>query len=63
MKAEQIVGNIINDRLKYHQFDNCDITMKELNIIKETIVTVYVGISHKRIVYPNQKKNDESKAE
>ena len=37
--------------------------MKELNIIKETIVTVYVGISHKRIVYPNQKKNDESKAE
>jgi len=59
MKAEQIVGNIINDRLKYKQFDNCDITMKELNIIKETIVSVYIGISHKRIAYPTQKKEED----
>ena len=60
MKAEEIVGNIINDRLKYKQFDNCDITMQELNIIKETIVSVYIGISHKRIAYPDQKKENES---
>ena len=60
MKAEEIVGNIINDRLKYKQFDNCDITMKELNIIKETIVSVYIGISHKRIAYPDQKKENEN---
>lgn len=57
-KAEQIVDNIINDRLKYRQFDNCDITMKELKIIKETIVTVYLGISHKRIAYPGQNKEN-----
>ncbi|MBR2371408.1 MAG: HDIG domain-containing protein, partial [Clostridia bacterium] len=60
MKAEEIVGNIINDRLKYKQFDNCDITMQELNIIKETIVSVYIGISHKRMAYPDQKKENES---
>lgn len=60
MKAEEIVGNIINDRLKYKQFDNCDITMQELNVIKETIVSVYIGISHKRIAYPDQKKENES---
>lgn len=63
MKAETIVSNLINDRLKYHQFDNCDITMRELNIIKETIVTVYIGINHKRIAYPDQQKTDEVAAE
>ena len=57
-QAEQIVGNIINERLiKYGQFDNCDITMQELNVIKQTIVTVYLGVCHKRITYPGQQKN------
>lgn len=61
-KADQIVTNILNDRIKYRQFDNCDITMKELNTIKETIVTVFIGINHKRIAYPDAPKQDEAEA-
>jgi putative nucleotidyltransferase with HDIG domain len=57
-KIESIVKNIIADRLRDGQFDECDITIKELNIVAKTLCETLQGIFHSRIEYPestNQK--------
>ena len=35
------------------QFDECDITIRELNIIKMTLVEALSGVHHHRVEYPN----------
>ena len=51
--AEKIVNDIIMERLMFDQFSECDITMKEIDIIKSTIITTFSGIKHKRVKYPD----------
>ena len=55
LAAERLVDNIVKERLEVGQFDNCDLTMNEINIVKQTIVTTYVGIRHERVKYPDVK--------
>jgi hypothetical protein len=50
-KFEQNIQNLINDKISDGQFDNCDITLKDLFIIKETCLKNLLGISHPRAVY------------
>ncbi len=54
-EADDIVNAIINDRIARHQFDNCDITLRDLNIIRKTIVEQYSGVYHERVKYPDGK--------
>ena len=54
-EVEAIVGGIINDRIARRQFDNCDITLRDLNIIKHTITGLYGGLYHERVQYPSGK--------
>ena len=49
------MSGIINDRIARKQFDNCDITMRDLNTIKQTIIGLYGGVYHERISYPSGK--------
>lgn len=51
-EVSKLIGSIIADRIAKKQFDNCDITLKDLDIIKDTIVEVYGGVVHKRVKYP-----------
>ncbi|HEY8390514.1 MAG TPA: HDIG domain-containing metalloprotein [Clostridia bacterium] len=51
-KVEKVVKDIIDQRLRYGQFDNCDITLKDLAVIKDTIVRAFGGLYHERIQYP-----------
>lgn len=60
-KAEKIVDDIVNERLAFEQFSECDITMKEIDIIKTTILTTYLGIKHKRVKYPDAKLGSDVK--
>ena len=60
-KAEKIVDGIVSERLAFEQFSNCDITMKEIEIIKSTIITTYLGIRHERVKYPDVKLEGENK--
>lgn len=55
MKA---VKKIIDDRLDLGQFDECEITIKELDIIAETLVNNCTGIYHSRVKYPKFKVSD-----
>ena len=54
-ELNKLVDSIIKDKREDGQFDNCNITMKQLSIIKETLVESLVGDSHSRIKYPNKK--------
>ncbi len=51
-RIETVVHEIIMDRLMDGQFDDCDITLKELAGIEESIVRSLRAIHHGRIAYP-----------
>lgn len=53
--AEKIVDGIVAERIAFDQFSECDLTMKELDVIKSTIITTFSGIRHKRVKYPDVK--------
>lgn len=50
--VERIVRGIIEERMDLDQFADCDITLKELTIIKETLVGALSGVHHHRVKYP-----------
>ena len=56
--VDKAVFTVIEDRMKLRQFDDCDITMKELNVIRNTLVNALSGIYHKRVEYPTVDLND-----
>lgn len=51
-KIESLVNSIIVDRLQDGQFDECDITLKELDTVAKTLCESLKGIFHSRIEYP-----------
>ena len=50
--VEKIVRSIIEERMDLDQFVECDITMRELTVIKQTLVAALSGIHHQRVAYP-----------
>ncbi len=50
--VDALVRKIVNDRMKLGQFEECEITLKEINIIIHTVVNNLTGIYHNRIEYP-----------
>ena len=51
-KVEKLLSDIIEARILAGQFSNCDISLKDLEIIKKTIFSAYGGLYHKRMKYP-----------
>ncbi|GIP61607.1 cyclic-di-AMP phosphodiesterase PgpH [Virgibacillus pantothenticus] len=51
-KIEEIVASIIEDKLIDGQFNECPITLQELNKIQQTTCSTVKGIFHSRIQYP-----------
>ena len=54
-QAEELLTALIRQRIQSGQFDRCDITLSELTIIKDTILSAYSGVYHKRLKYPEGK--------
>jgi len=55
-KIKAFITKIIKDKLDDGQMDECDLTLKELEIIKQTFVKTIMGTFHERIEYPDNKK-------
>ena len=53
-KIEEMVNNIIKDKLYSGQLENCDLTFKELEVIKGCLLKVLRGLYHHRIEYPKE---------
>lgn len=51
-----LVENIIGEKLSSHQFDEADISMKEIGIVKDSIKNYLMQIYHARISYPKRRK-------
>lgn len=54
-KIEEMVNNIIKDKLNADQLVNCDLTLRDLEKIRKCFLTVLNGIYHHRIEYPTEK--------
>ncbi len=50
--VERVVRSIIEERMDLDQFTDCNITMRELTVIKQTIVDALSGVHHHRVKYP-----------
>jgi hypothetical protein len=51
-RIESVVHRIITDRLNDGQFGECDITLKELQIVEDTLVKGLCTFYHGRVSYP-----------
>ncbi len=55
-KIENLVHSITQDKLNDGQFNECDITVRELTIVEETLCATLNGIFHSRIEYPTEEE-------
>jgi putative nucleotidyltransferase with HDIG domain len=58
-RINNLIQNIINDRFKSGELDECPLTLKDLAKIKEAFAQILMGTFHQRIVYPHQDKSDD----
>jgi cyclic-di-AMP phosphodiesterase PgpH len=47
-----MVSRIIDERVSDGQFDECDLTLRDLDLIREAFVAQLLGMYHTRIAYP-----------
>jgi len=50
-EVERIVRKLINDRLVSGEFGECDLTLRDLEVICNAFVQVLQGVSHSRVPY------------
>lgn len=55
-KIRNLVQSIIKGRLDENQFDECDLSIKELKTIEEVLCETLNGTFHSRIEYPKEEK-------
>jgi hypothetical protein len=69
LQLQGMVNRLIDDILADRQLDECDITMREIYLLKESFLRGLSGIHHRRVAYPGydftlqQEKTDNSPLE
>ncbi len=53
---QELIGNMIDQKIKDKQLDNSDLTFNDINIIKVTLLEKLINIYHIRIEYPKEEK-------
>ena len=54
-EVAEIINKIIDQRVGEGQLSECDMTLRDLDVIRETFVSVLKGVFHPRIKYPTSK--------
>ena len=54
-ELDEMIGGIIKDKMLDGQFDNCDLTIHDMVVIKQTICNIIPTMLHKRIDYNKAK--------
>ncbi len=57
-RIEQTVHQIVTQRLDDGQFDDCDITLRELHRVEESLVKSLASHYHARVAYPKREKSE-----
>ena len=55
VKIQAMVHHIITKRFLEEQFSDCDLTLRDLQVIEEVFTRTLVSLHHHRIEYPGQK--------
>ena len=55
-RIEAVVREISRKRLLDHQFDECDLTFRELGLIEDAMIARLIAIHHGRVKYPRGEK-------
>jgi cyclic-di-AMP phosphodiesterase PgpH len=50
-----MVARIISERMEDGQFDECDLTLRDINRAQEAFVSQLLGMYHQRVAYPQSK--------
>ena len=58
-RIRNLIQRLINDKFGSGELTNCDLTLKDLNDIREAFVSILIGVFHHRIPYP-KKEGEES---
>ncbi|QPC46923.1 HD family phosphohydrolase [Mangrovibacillus cuniculi] len=57
-QIKKVIDSIVQDRLNDGQFNECDLTLSQLETIKKTFSETLNGIFHSRIEYPEDEKKE-----
>jgi hypothetical protein len=55
-----VVNKIVDDRIKDGQLDESDLTLREIQMVRQLFVEILTGIYHPRIDYPDTSKKPET---
>lgn len=53
-RIRNLVQNIINDRFRSGELEECPLTLKDLAQIRESFVQILIGVFHQRVEYPKK---------
>jgi membrane-associated HD superfamily phosphohydrolase len=62
-RIESVVHQIVMDRLNDGQLDDCDITLREVRLVEESLVKSLCAIYHGRVSYPKTRRPAEPASE
>ncbi len=54
LTIRDVVNKIIDDRIKENQLSECDLTLRDIDEIRDLFVDILNGIYHPRITYPDK---------
>ena len=57
-RLDKFIQQLIAAKIEHRQLDNCGLTFKDLNTIRNAFVQMLAGYYHSRIEYPDQKDPD-----
>lgn len=58
-RLEKFIDELVKAKIEHGQLKDCDLTFRDLGVIKQSFVNILAGYYHTRIEYPNQKDPDE----
>lgn len=59
-KIEEVVHKVVNNKFIDGQLDECDLTLKDLEVISAVFIRILGGIYHSRVDYPEEKPKNEN---
>ena len=51
-RLDEFVQHVVNTKLEDGQFDNCDLTLRDISVVSAEFRKVLGGIYHERVAYP-----------
>ncbi len=51
-RLDEFVQHVVNTKLEDGQFDNCDLTLRDISVVSAEFRKVLSGIYHERVAYP-----------